>query len=386
MKRLVILGSTGSIGQNTIQIARRLSDRIKVIGLSAYRSIDILEKQAREFKPIAVGVVDEESGERFKSRVKDLPARVYTGMHALEELSHLAEADLVVNALVGSAGIIPSIVTLEAGKDLAIANKESLVAAGKIIVTKASQNRCHLIPIDSEHSAIFQCVHTSQIGEVKRIILTASGGPFIDEDPQRLRDVTAREALRHPTWKMGKKVTIDSATLLNKGFEVIEAHWLFGVSPEKIEVVIERSSTVHSLVEFVDGTVMAILSHPDMRFPIQYALTYPERVATDLPSLEVTSVKPIEFEKPDTSRFPCLKLAYRALRTGGTAPAVLSGADEVAVEAFLEGRIGFNDIYTVLEKVLDSHVPEEGDDISTIVEADKWAKAKAAEVISRLVG
>lgn len=384
MKNISILGSTGSIGTNTLEVVRALGGRVRVVGLTANRSIGVLKEQIEEFRPLAAAVADTSLQDQtdFADSRRDLT--VFWGEEGLAEIAVLAEADLVVNALVGAAGIRPTLAAIEAGKDVAIANKESLVAAGGIIVKAARTKGVSLIPIDSEHSAIYQCIGSERQTAVKRIILTASGGPLVDMTSEEIAQVTASDALKHPNWNMGKKVTIDSATLLNKGFEVIEAHWLFGIAPERIEVSVERRSLVHSLVEFVDGSVMALLSHPDMRFPIQYALTCPERQDTGLPSLDLAAVGQITFEAPDFSRFPCLDLAYKVARKGGTAPAVLSAADEVAVDAFLSGRLAFGEIYSTLNGVLAEYSPAPADDLDLVLEADHWAREAARRIVTAL--
>jgi 1-deoxy-D-xylulose-5-phosphate reductoisomerase len=383
VKAIAILGSTGSIGLSTLEVARSLADRIKVVGLSAGRNIDRLNQQIAEFRPVAVAVAEEAA----VSRVRPAPGRrteVYWGDQGLARIAAMEEADLVVNALVGSAGIVPTLAAIRAGRSVALANKECLVAAGQIITAEARKQGQELIPIDSEHSAIFQCMRCEARKAVSRIILTASGGPLVDMAGKDLRGVNATEALRHPTWSMGRKVTIDSATLLNKGFEVIEAHWLFGVDPDHIEVVVERKSVVHSMVEFVDGSVMAVLSPPDMRLPIQYALTYPDRIRTSLARLDLVSLGPVGFEAPDERRFPCLTLAYQAARLGGTVPAVLSAADEIAVDAFLSDRIVFGDIYRILSRVVAEHEAQPADDLDSILDADRWARLKALGLLKEI--
>jgi len=381
-KKIVLLGSTGSIGRSTLDVVRSLGGGIRVVGLAARSNVDLLVEQASEFKPEAVAVVDDDAAREFARRLPDV--RLLGGEHALEDLASLPEADLVVVAVVGSAGIRPTLAAIDAGKDVALANKESLVAAGAIIVGRAKSKGVTIIPIDSEHSAVYQCLRGEEKSSVTRIILTASGGPFVDMGADEIESVTAQDALKHPTWQMGKKVTIDSATLLNKGFEVIEAHWLFGLEAERIEVVVERKSIVHSLVEFVDGSMIGLLSLPDMRLPIQFALTHPERVETTLPRIDLIRIGDLRFEKPDLERFPCLALAYEAARAGGTAPAVLSAADEVAVEAFLEGRIRFGDIYGILKKVVDSHRLESEPNLESIFEVDAWARKTTRAMIEKV--
>jgi 1-deoxy-D-xylulose-5-phosphate reductoisomerase len=386
MKRIVILGSTGSIGRNTLEVVRALEGRIDVVGLSANTNIVELDRQIAEFRPKAVCVCSDALADKLRGAC-GLPAdAVYSGQDGLVRLARSNEADLVVNAVVGAAGIVPTLAAIETGKDVAISNKESLVAAGSVIMEAAEVHGVKLLPIDSEHSAVFQCMQGEKQASVSRLVLTASGGALIDRSPAEIAKVTAAEALRHPTWSMGRKVTIDSATLLNKGFEIIEAHWLFGVAADNIDVVIERSSTVHSLVEFVDGSVVALLSPPDMRLPIQYALTYPDRVDTAFARLDLLAVASLEFEKPDMERFPCLELAYEVARRGGTAGAVLSAADEIAVQAFLDGRIAFGDIHAVLRQVEAAHEPGDGATIDGVLKADAWGREEACRIIDKISG
>jgi 1-deoxy-D-xylulose-5-phosphate reductoisomerase len=386
IKRVAILGSTGSIGRSTLEVVDELDGRVGIVGLAARRNIEDLRTQITRYRPLKVAVGEETLADRLREVTGELDVSVLSGAKGLNEIATMVEADLVVNALVGAAGIVPTLSAIEAGKDVALANKECLVAAGQIIVREAGRSRANIIPVDSEHSAIYQCLRGEARGSVKRIILTASGGPFVDIPAKVLAGVRAEEALRHPTWDMGKKVTIDSATLLNKGFEVIEAHWLFGMDVDNIEVVVERKSIVHSLVEFVDGVVIALLSCPDMRLPIQYALTFPDRVATSNPTLDATALGQITFEAPDHDRFPSLGLAYRALRVGGTVPAALSAADEVAVQAFLDGQIVFGEIYPILEEVVSYHKAQDAGELETVLEADRWARAKAKTLIQKISG
>jgi 1-deoxy-D-xylulose-5-phosphate reductoisomerase len=382
VRQVAILGSTGSIGKSTLDVVRALEGRIKVVGLTANSNLADLRAQVEELKPIAAGVPDEVRAPELEASCLRVGTELASGTRALERVATLPEADLVVNALVGAVGIEPTLAAIRAGKDVAIANKESLVAAGSIIVRAAEEAGVSVIPIDSEHSAICQCIRGEPRAGVRRIILTASGGPLLDMSADEIAGVTADRALAHPTWKMGRKVTIDSATLVNKGFEVIEAHWLFGIEAHRIEVVVERKSMVHSLVEFVDGSISALISAPDMRLPIQYALTYPERVASSFSTLDLESAGTIAFERPDRDRFPCLELAYEALRTGGTAPAVLSAADEIAVGAFLDGRMRLGEIYAVLRDVLALHRSCRVDSLEAILEADRWARLKAEEAVA----
>jgi 1-deoxy-D-xylulose-5-phosphate reductoisomerase len=386
MKRLILLGSTGSIGRSTLEVVRALGGRVKVVGLAAATNVDRLRRQIEEFLPDAVCVRAEELADQLKTAGPLPSGAVFAGEDGLVDLVECVEADLVVNAVVGAAGIVPTLAAIEAGRDVAIANKESLVAAGSVIVGAAERRGVNLLPVDSEHSAVFQCIKGERRSDVRRIVLTASGGSLIDKTPEEIAGVTASEALKHPTWSMGKKVTIDSATLLNKGFEVIEARWLFGIAADNIDVVIERNSIVHSLVEFVDGSVEALLSPPDMRLPIQYALTYPERADTAFTRLDLASAGALAFEEPDTERFPCLELAYDVARRGGTAGAVLSAADEIAVQAFLDGRIAFGDIHGTLKRVQSSHTPGPGDSLDSVLEADAWGRREATKIVDGISG
>lgn len=380
MKTIVVLGSTGSIGQNALLVCRRFPERLRVVGLSAYNNGALLATQARLFQPEWVAIVDKKQARTVKD---DLPTgtRLLVGEEGIVELAQMPEADLVLNAIVGSAGLLPSLAVLAAGKTLALANKESLVMAGELLMVQARVNNVEIFPIDSEHSAIKQCLFAGRHPEVRRIILTASGGPFREKSRDEFAQVTVNQALAHPTWNMGKKVTIDSATLMNKGLEIIEAHHLFGMPQEKIEVAIHPQSLVHSLVEFVDGSVLAQISPPDMKIPLQYALLYPERLSSENGLLDLTRTGTLEFSEPDLTKFPSLLLARRALTLGGTAPAVLNAADEVAVQAFLDEKIGFGEIPQVVRAVLDEHTVIDDPTLDDILKADRWAKSKAGEFV-----
>jgi 1-deoxy-D-xylulose-5-phosphate reductoisomerase len=386
MKRIAVLGSTGSVGVSALAVAGSLGDRIEVEGLSANSNMDLLADQIRLHRPRAVAVGDETAARRIRALTEGIDLDVFSGKQGLVRIAELEDIDLVVNSVVGAAGVVPTLAAIGAGRDIAIANKESLVAAGEIIVRKAAGKGVKLLPVDSEHSAIHQCLKGERPDRVRRVILTASGGPLVGMSREELAGVKASDALRHPTWNMGRKVTIDSATLMNKGFEVIEAHWLFGIDADNIDVVVERKSIVHSLVEFVDGSVIAMLSKPDMRLPIQYALTYPDRVDARIEMLDIEAMGEVRFEKPDHERFPCLRLAYRAAREGGTVPAVLSAADEVAVEAFLEDRITFGEIHSTLTDVIDRHTPGDASSLEAVLEADSWARHEAEAIIGKMVG
>jgi len=377
MKNVVILGSTGSIGKNALEVLSNFTDRFSVFGLSAHTNINLLKDQIERFKPKMVVITDEKS---FQSFPKNYETEILLGVDALKRLCSHPQVDLVINALVGSVGLLPSLEALDSGKNLATANKESLVMAGELLIRKAKEKGVEILPIDSEHSAIQQCLLSGKKGEVRNLILTASGGPFLSKSKTELKDITVKEALSHPTWEMGKKITVDSATLMNKGLEVIEAHWLFEIPPDQIKVLIHPQSIVHSMVEFVDGSIIAQMSVPDMKLPIQYALFYPQRAFSNNTSLDLTRIRHLTFLKPDFGKFPCLQLAYQALEMGGTAPAVLNSANEVAVNAFLSGRIKFTDIHGLVEKVLTQHQVKENPNMDDILNVDKWAKQTAEEL------
>jgi len=383
MKRLAILGSTGSIGVNTLEIVGRFREEFEVLVLAAGTNLPLLRKQIKAFKPRLVSVLDREHARALKEKGLEV---VY-GEEGLMQAATFPGVDLVVSAVVGSIGIRPLLAAIEAGTDVALANKESMVIAGEIIVKKAREKGTAILPVDSEHSAIFQALGSRMGGEgIKRIILTASGGPFYNLPAEAFKKVTPREALAHPIWQMGPKISVDSATLMNKGLEVIEAHWFFRVPPERIEVVIHPQGVVHSLVEYVDSSIIAQLSIPDMRIPIAYALSYPQRLAMDLPVLNLRELNHLTFDPPDVEKFPCLKLAYEALETGGTLPAVLNAANEVAVGAFLQGRIGFDRIPAVVASTMQGHRPIPLREVKDALEADQWAKEKALEFIQEVAG
>ena len=380
VKNVVILGSTGSIGQNALKVLSNFGEKFFVFGLSANKNVGLLEDQIKQFRP-KMAVVCEERGFRNLPEFRDVETDC--GMDGLRKLCSHPEVDLVINALVGSVGLLPSLDAVESGKTLAIANKESLVIAGELVMQRARAKHAQIVPIDSEHSAIKQCLLSGRREEVKRLILTASGGPFLNKDKQSLETTTVKEALSHPTWNMGRKITIDSATLMNKGLEVIEAHWLFGIPPDRIKVLIHPQSVIHSMVEFVDGSVMAQMSVPDMKLPIQYALFYPERVFSNNTRLDLTKIGQLTFLEPDVKKFPCLGLAYQALSLGGTAPAVLNAANEVAVKAFLDTEIGFTRIEKVVGETLKQHRVKSSPELDDILKADSWAKQTAKELCSK---
>jgi 1-deoxy-D-xylulose-5-phosphate reductoisomerase len=380
MKRLAILGSTGSIGVNTLEIVGRFREEFEVLALAAGTNLPLLREQINAFKPRLVSVFDQEHAHALKEKGLEV---VY-GEEGLMQAATFPDVDLVVSAVVGSIGIRPLLAAIEAGTDVALANKESMVIAGEIIVKKAHEKGTAILPVDSEHSAIFQALGSRMGGEgIRRIILTASGGPFYNMTAEAFKKVTPREALAHPVWRMGPKISVDSATLMNKGLEVIEAHWFFRVPPERIEVVIHPQGVVHSLVEYVDSSIIAQLSIPDMRIPIAYALSYPRRLAMDLPVLNLRELNHLTFDPPDVEKFPSLKLAYEALKTGGTLPAVLNAANEVAVEAFLQGRIGFDRIPAVVASTMQGHKPTPLREVHDALQADQWAKETALSFIQK---
>jgi 1-deoxy-D-xylulose-5-phosphate reductoisomerase len=371
-KRLAVLGSTGSIGQQTLEVVRSLPERFRIIGLAAGKNLDLLAQQIDEFKPDFISFTVPSNKAGRLSRYK---------LTSLEEMASHPDVDIVVIATAGTAGLGATLAAARSGKNIALANKESLVAAGEIITAEAKKSGARILPVDSEHSAVFQCLRGEE-QPPRRIILTASGGPFRSYSKKQMAAVTVEKALRHPSWRMGKKVTIDSATLMNKGLEVIEAHLLFNIAFENVAVLIHPQSIVHSMVEFVDGSVKAQLSCPDMRLPIQYALTYPDRTANDsLPRLDWKHFADLTFEPPDTVRFPCLRLAIEAGKKGGTYPAVLCAADEVAVELFLAGSIIFTDISRLVERTLAKHSDISHPSLADIMVADNWARQKTIALV-----
>lgn len=383
MKQLSVLGSTGSIGVTTLQVVSRFPERFRVVALAAGTRIEHLVSQARQFTPRLVAVASRAAAEEFRQHYPEYEGEVLYGAEGLEQCATVPEANLVVSALVGALGLVPTLRALELGKAVALANKEVLVAAGSLVTATAKRSGAKLWPLDSEHNAIFQALQGHRKQDVRRLILTASGGPFLRTPREELSKVSPQQALQHPTWKMGAKITVDSATLMNKGLEVIEAHWLFGLDPTRIEVVIHPQSIVHSLVEYIDGSLLAQLGIPDMSIPIAYVLGYPERLDLNfMPRLDLSRAAPLEFEQPDLERFPCLTLAYEALSRGGTAPAVLNAANETAVAAFLAGCLRFVDIPKVVRCVLDAHQPQDVDSLETVLSADRWAREAAQQAIS----
>ncbi len=388
LRGVSILGSTGSIGCNTLRVVESLGpERFRVVALGAGRNIAKLADQITRHQPDLVSVQTEEAAEQLQAelRRRDIPPpRIAVGESGLIEVATHAEADCVVSGTVGAVGFVPTLRALEAGKRVALANKETLVMAGELMTRAAAKSGAELLPVDSEHNALHQCLRGEQRSEVRRIILTASGGPFRTHDRAAIESATVAEAMKHPTWNMGAKITIDSATLMNKGLEVIEAHWLFGFSAEEISIVVHPESVVHSMIELIDGSVIAQMGVTDMRHAIQYALTYPERHASDLPPLDLAKLTSLHFEEPDLERFPCISLAYRALKTGGTLPAAMNAANEEAVHAFIDERIALTDIPRVIESVMSRHQTRPATDLEAVLDADRTARAAAASIIESL--
>ena len=380
-KRVVVLGATGSIGDSTLQVAHDIPERMEIVGLAANSNAEKLVAAANKMRPEAICLVDETKIDILQ-RDLDYKPRIFTGEVGLRELACLTNADLVLVAIVGTGGLRPALAAIEAGKDLAVASKEILVMAGEIVMREARDHGVRVLPVDSEHNAIFQCLD-GRPSEVRRIILTASGGPFRETPSNQLADVTVEEALKHPTWNMGPKITIDSATLFNKGLEMIEAHWLFGVEMNRVEIVIHPQSIVHSMVEFADGSTLAQLSYSNMCFPIQYAVTWPDRVPNTLPPLDFSTLGKLEFEIPRYEDFPAIKLARRAGETGGTLPAVMNAANEVAVAAFLNRHLRFPQIWETVAQVMDRHRTVAHPDLDAILAADQWARAEATAAIGK---
>ncbi len=373
MKKLLILGSTGSIGINTLNVIRNFPEKFQISGLSVNNRIDLLEPQIKEFSPEFVVIKNKELAGKLRSRINK-NVKIFSGDEGLIEAAKSENYDILISAVVGFTGLIPTIEAVKRGKRIALANKETLVAAGELVKNLAAKHKAEIIPVDSEHSAIFQCLIGESISEVEKLILTASGGPFREKGKENFKEITVEDALNHPNWKMGNKITIDSATMMNKGLEVIEAHWLFNLPKEKIEVLIHPQSIVHSMVQYVDGSIKAQLSLPDMKLPIQYALTYPERLPNDLPRTNLPHIFNLTFSIPDLNKFECLKLAYDTLETGGTAPCILNAANEIAVDKFLKKEIKFPDIPALICKALDHFVNHTNPELETIIEQDRLTR------------
>ena len=376
-KRIAILGSTGSIGTNALEVISHLGAGYKAIALSARRNTDLLLSQVREHKPAAVALAENGLDDAACSEIRRLGTRIYKGIEGLVEMVQRDDVDLVLAAIVGAAGLPAVLAAVDAGKTLALANKEALVVAGSLLIPEARKRNVTILPVDSEHSAIFQAIHCGGRSEIKRIILTASGGPFLNASKTEIENATPEQALAHPTWRMGNKVTIDSATLFNKGLELIEACWLFDLPPSMVQVVVHPESVIHSMVEFIDGSVIAQLSPPDMRTPIQYALTYPERSEGISRRMDWNTTFSLNFQPPDPERFPALKLAYQVAEAGGTLGAVMNAANEVAVEAFMAGKIRFGRIPQVVRSTIDRHKVQQKPSLDDLFEADRWARQQA---------
>ncbi|HEX9079437.1 MAG TPA: 1-deoxy-D-xylulose-5-phosphate reductoisomerase [Desulfuromonadaceae bacterium] len=385
MKQLSILGSTGSIGVSTLEIVAAYPDRFRVVAMTAGRNLELFSRQIRQFAPRIAAVASQEDVPRLKELCSGLAVEIVGGVEGLVAAATADEAHMVVAAIVGAAGLVPTAAAIRAGKDIALANKETLVTAGHLFMEMVADYGVRLFPVDSEHSAVFQSMEGHRSEDIAKLILTASGGPFLNTPVEQLTRVTVADALNHPNWSMGRKITIDSATMMNKGLEVLEARWLFDAPVEKIAVNIHPQSIIHSMVEYVDGCVIAQLGTPDMKAPIAYALSYPERVATGIKPLDLTEFSGLTFFKPDLEKFRCLGLAYSAIAAGESMPAVMNAANEIAVEAFLAGRIGFMRIAEVIERTMDSHQAQSLTSIEEVLRADRWGRDTARAVCGEVV-
>jgi len=384
MKRIAILGSTGSIGCSSLRVIEAHPEAYQVTALAAGKNVDLLAEQIRKFSPLVVAVLGDEEAESLKKRLDGgHRTKIVSGREGFNHLATLEEVDTVISAITGAAGLVPTIAAIQAGKNIALANKETMVMAGPLVIEEVRRRGVTLLPVDSEHSAIFQCLQGHRRDDVRRVILTASGGPFRDFSYEEMGRVSPEQALKHPNWNMGPKITVDSATLMNKGLELIEARWLFGLDIHQIHILIHPQSVIHSMVEYKDGSILAQMGIPDMITPISYALSYPRHVDTMLPALDLERVGTLRFMKPDTGKFRCLELALQAAEIGESMPAVLNGANEVAVELFLRGRIGFLEIPSLIEKTMKAHTPFVIDSIEKVMEADAWARQRAAEFAER---
>lgn len=385
MKNITILGSTGSIGVSTLEIVSAHPDRFRVVAMTAGKNLELFARQIRAFSPRIAVVASGDDVARMKEMCSGLDVAILGGVEGLIAAATADETEMVVAAIVGAAGLVPTAAAIRAGKDIALANKETLVTAGHLFMDMVAEYDVHLYPVDSEHSAVFQSIEGHRSSDIEKIILTASGGPFLNTPAGQLKKVTVRDALNHPNWSMGKKITIDSATMMNKGLEVLEARWLFDTEVDKIEVNIHPQSIIHSMVEYVDGCVIAQLGTPDMKAPIAYALSYPERVATGVKPLDLTTFSGLTFFKPDLDKFPCLGLAYRAIKEGESMPAVMNAANEIAVEAFLDGRIGFVQIAETIERTMNAHSAHKLVSIDEVLKADMWSRETAREICREMV-
>ena len=386
MKRICVLGSTGSIGLSTLDVARRLPDRLKIVGLGARSDGDKLKAQIGEFHPSRAALADGQAYERLRGDLEPSGTKLLKGPEGLVDLARADDVDVVLSAITGYAGLEPGLAALRAGKTLALANKESLVAAGPLMLDAAREGGATIVPVDSEHSAIFQAMASGRRDEVRRIVITASGGPFRTASLKDMEEAAPAQALRHPTWSMGPKITIDSATMMNKALEIVEARWLFGLEPDQIEILVHPQSIIHSLVEFRDGSVIAQMGHPDMRVPIQYALTWPERLDSPVRKLDLAELRSLTFEAPDPMRFPALELGHRAVRAGGTMGAVLNAANEAAVESFLAGDLRFTRIAAIVRDIMDAHRVVATPTLEDLRTADAWARAEARRLIGSTKG
>ena len=381
MKKISLLGSTGSIGANVLDVIERNPEKFQIIGMSAGNNVDLFAKQIRKFKPRVVALFDTKKIPTLKERIADLDIEILSGEEGSLAVATLPEIDMVVSGVMGSAGLLPAIHALKSGKNLALANKETLVIAGELVLREAQKTNSQIIPIDSEHSAIFQALNGEKKERIKKIILTASGGPFRTFSFDQMEAVTVKDALNHPNWDMGAKITIDSSTMMNKGLEYIEAKWLFGVSTP-VEIIVHAQSIIHSMIEFVDTSIIAQLGIPDMRVPIAYALSYPDRFECDLPSLDLATMGNLTFEPPDFERFPCLRLAIDAMEIGKTMPAVLNAANEIAVQAFLEELISYKDIAELIHMVMQNHNPSPLKELQDVLIADRWAREETTKLVT----
>ena len=381
MKKISLLGSTGSIGANVLDVIERNPEKFQIFGMSAGNNVDLFAKQIRKFKPRVVALFDTKKIPTLKEQIADLDIEILSGEEGSIAVATLPEADMVVSGVIGSAGLLPAIHALKSGKNLALANKETLVIAGELVLREAKKTNSQIIPIDSEHSAIFQVLNGEKKERIKKIILTASGGPFRTFSLDQMETVTVKDALKHPNWDMGAKITIDSSTMMNKGLEYIEAKWLFGVNTP-VEIIVHAQSIIHSMIELVDTSIIAQLGIPDMRVPIAYALTYPDRFECDLPSLDLTTMGNLTFEAPDFERFPCLRLAIDAMEIGKTMPAVLNAANEIAVQAFLEELIPYKDIAELIRMVMQNHNPSPLKELQDVLIADRWAREETTKLVT----
>ncbi len=381
MKKISLLGSTGSIGVNTLDVVERYPEKFQICALSTGSNVELFATQIRKFKPALAALYDSTKVDVLKELVGDLDVEIVSGQEGTISIASFPDADMVVSGVVGSAGLLPAIAAIKAGKNLALANKETLVIAGELVLKEAARNNTQIIPIDSEHSAIFQALNGEKTERIKKIILTASGGPFRNFTLKQMESVTVKDALNHPNWSMGAKITIDSSTMMNKGLEYIEAKWLFGTEIP-VEIIVHAQSIIHSMIEFVDTSIIAQMGIPDMRVPIAYALTYPDRYESDLPSLDLSSIGNLTFEAPDFDRFPCLKLAMDAIEMGQTIPAVLNAANEIAVQAFLDELITYKDISEIIRMVMYNHRPVPLQEMQDVLDADLWAREETTKLIT----